>query len=339
MSVNQTTNYVAGTNGLVENISYIQPDPFRNLLSPNFGYQFPTSPYIKLSPRKVSYTANTLGTTTHIYTSPYYDDIVALARYFGDWSCAYEIAEGPTQTITVNAPWDTIAYEDFNVSLYASEQWELSPTMESRPLLMNGLLENPYNSYSEYSVLPDIYAAGVQKAIDNKVSLATTLINASSASAADYADWLPLMQQSLKYMRGGIESVPAYTQTLKRTAVIDKNNSNGAFNTAADAAARNLNKQGTINFIYSTWGLINNYSIPRNTVANFLLPSYTKKITITGIDPIDYYANAGWLVKPASFQFIGRNKIQMTQEFLWNEWAQGMYYIYSSPDDFPAINY
>lgn len=312
-----------------EPTAYKQADPFAGLPSPNKGLIFPTSNNIHLQQRKVSYQMSTLGQTTHVYTSPSYGDIQSLANYFADWSCNYEIQEGPIHTFTVTCPWDTMTGADFYVSLYASEQWELVPTMDVKPLLVNGLLRYPFSSPTStgnYTILPDTVKIAVQRALDNKTS-----INLSGSSFSSFAD---VANQTLAYLRGGIEGVPTYTQTLKRTAVVDKNNRNNAFNLAADQTRITLNNQGTVNYIMSTQDLIKNYFIPNDTVGKLMNRSYSKNITISSVDPYTYTVYAGWLIKPPTFQFITRNKVQITQEFVWNEWAQGLYYIYSNSGDF-----
>ena len=309
-----------------------QPDPFIGLPSPNVGYIFPTSNYIKLQARKVSFQIATLGQTTHTYTSPDYADMIALSNYFADWSCNYEIQEGPVHTFTVTCPWDTMTSQDFNVSIYASEQWELVPTMDTKPLLANGLLVNPFvpaSTTGNYVILPDALQIGIQNALDRKTGL-----NLSGSVYASKTNITYVANQTLNYMRRGIEGVPSYTQTLKRTAVIDKNNRNNAFNTIADSTRNSLNQQGTVNFILSTPGMISGYAVPNNTVAKFMNRSYCKQISVSGLDNFIYKVYAGWLVKPPTFQFITRNKVQMSQEFQWNEWASGLYYIHSPASDF-----
>ena len=310
-------------------------DPFQGLPSPNLGLPFPSSNLIKLSSRKVSYQLTTLGQTTQIYTSPSYTDITALARYFGDWGCSYEIQEGAAHTITVQAPWDTITAEDFNVSLFASEQWELVPTNDTKDLLVNGLLVNPFNSPNNgnnYVILPWQVQIAVQKALENKTNLNLTVTSGSGVT--DYSAFQNVAQTILDYKRRGVEGIPSYGQTLKRTAVIDQRNTNNAFKNVADAARNSINAQGSINYVYSTGDLIQSYSI-NSAVSSFMLPSYRKQINVSGLDPFTSTVYAGWLVKPPSFQFITRNKVQLTQEFVWNEWLQGLYYIHSNISNFP----
>lgn len=322
----------------VGNANYIQQDPFLTLTSPNKGLSFPYSTTITLSSRRVNYQPTTLGTTTHVYYSPQYQDIIGLSNYFADWGCAYDTTEGPTHVISVQIPWDTISGEDFTVSQFASEQWELVPNTEQKSIIVNGLLTNPFvqpSVQNNYVAFPDVLKVGIQTAFENKQSI-ITIPATSTGSAAQLAPFLPYAQQVLNYMRGGIEGVPSYTQTLKRTAVIDSRNSNGAFQTAADNQRNSLNANGSVNFILSTADLQNQYEV-QNAVMPFMYPSYRKQITITGLEPAQYYSYAGWLVKPPLFQFITRNKVQLTQEFIWNEWIGGLYYINSSPNSFPLV--
>ena len=315
---------------------YIGTDPFRQLPSPNLGLQFPASNLIVLQPRVVNFQPTTLGNTTQIYTSPTYADMVSLASYFGDWGCSYKITEGPVHTIQVECPWDTISGEDFWISDYASEQWELIPNQNIKPLLSAGLLANPFvpaSTQGNLCVLPTTYQAGVQKAYENKYSY----FAAESGSTLS-ASYILYANQTLDYMRFGVEGVPSYTQTLKRTAVIDTRNGNRAFQTVIDINHASFRANtGTINFLMSTQGLCNNFAIPRDTVAGFMLPSYAKQVIISS-NGSSYRVYAGWMVKPMSFQFITRNKVQLTQEFVWDEWLQDLYYIYSSFQDFPLVS-
>jgi hypothetical protein len=329
MATNQINYHQNGLSS-IEQTAYIPHDPFRSLPSPIKGLSFPTSQLIKLSARRVSYQISTLGQTTHVYTSVSYNDIQKLANYFADWSCNYEIVEGPVHNITVTAPWDTMTGEDFNVSLFATEQWELVPTMDMKPLYAQGLLVNsfdPPSTNGNYVVLPVPLQLAVQRSIENK-----SIINVTSGS---YTVFNKQAQQIQQYIRMGVEGVPSYTQTLKRTAVIDKNNSNSAFQLSADLEYSSLNSQGTVNYILSSRSLKNKYGTP-DTVSRFMNQSYMKRANKT-IDVFPWTTYAGWLVKPPTFQFISRNKIQLTQEFIWNEYLDGIYYIESPTSDFPLV--
>jgi hypothetical protein len=318
--------------------NYIQIDPFLTLVSPNKSLAFPgnASTYIKLHARTVEFSPTTLGSSKHVYTSIYYQDIIALANYFADWSCTYKIQEGSELAIEVDIPWDTVSSQDFTVSEFVSEQWEIIPNSDVKPLAVNGLLANPFlppASTGNYIVLPDIMKIAVQNAYDNKFALTLPPNTVSSASLAPF---LPYAQQILNYMRGGVEGVPSFTQTLKRTAVVDVRNTNRAFQKDVDFQRKSLNAEGTANFLLSTADLVNGYSV-QATTADALYPSYCKQVTVTGLEAFQYYAYAGWLINPPHSKFITPNKIQLEQHFTWNEYLAGMYYIYSNPGAFPLV--
>ena len=320
--------------------NYSQVNPFANVLSPNKALSFPDSlGTIVEGPRTVSYAANTLGSTTHTYTSPLQDDIINLANYFADWGFSYTIEEGPIYKMTVVTPFDDITNEDFNVSEFSTEQWEITPVAGSKNLIYSGLLSNPFSPptvTNNYTVLPLPLQSAVQLAAKNGAQYLNITGSLTTAQQILYAPYIPIANQILMYLKIGIEGIPQYTQTLKRTAVIDVANTNNAFNTAADEVQKSLGSQGTINYLLATSDMTSNYPIP-STVIDFMLPSYSKILGVINIDPIQYVVYAGWLVKPASIQFLGRNKISLQQEFVWDEWAASLYYIKSAEEKFPLI--
>jgi hypothetical protein len=316
--------------------NFIQQDPFRSLVSPNRGFGFPSSNQIKLGARTTECSPTTLGNSKHVYTSLFYEDIIALANYFADWSCHYKINEGSLLSIEVDIPWDTIASTDFTVSEFVSEQWEIVPSADVKALAVNGILANPFSPptfQGNYIVLPDVLKIAVQNAYDNKYAFT---IPASGSVATPLAPFLPYCQQILNYMRGGVEGVPSITQTLKRTAIVDVRNTNRAFQKVVDFERKSLNAEGTINFIMSTNDLISSYEVQESTT-ELLNPSYCKQITVTGLEASKYYAYAGWLVYPPTAKFITPNKVQFEQHFTWNEYLAGLYYIKSNPGAFPLV--
>lgn len=341
-NVNSLNYYQSGNVSYTESTPTCQADPFRSLTSPYKALSFPTATGILLQQRNVQFTPNTLGSTTHIYTSPLYADMISLANYFADWGCSYNIAEGPIHTITVTCPWDTVTSQDWYISMFASEQWEVVPNQLTREIKNAGLLYNTFSPPSPTNtvILPNILKMAVDYSRKNDTGI---IISGSDFNPTLISALTPTMlaaaQQTLNYYKMGIDGVPNYTQTVKRTAVIDKNNKNMAFQKQIDVTQASLIKNyGSLNFILSTPDLIKLYDIPADTVGKFLMPSYKKKMNVSNVDDYVYYSFAGWLVKPPSFQFIGRNKVQLTQEFVWDEWLEGLYYIYSSINDFNAVN-
>lgn len=332
--------YYDGPNGLTTinttDGDYIQIDPFRSLNSPNLALQFPQSTYIKLHARTSEFSPTTLGNTKHTYESIYYADIIGLANYFADWNCTYKITEGSQLLIEVDVPWDTIANTDFTVSDFVTEQWEIVPTQDIKPLPVNGILANPFSPPSfqgNYIVLPDVMKIAVQNAYDNKFALT---IPPNTPQSNSLAPFLPYAQQILNYQRGGVDGVPSYTQALKRTAVVDVRNTNRAFQKTVDFERAAINAEGTVNFMISTFDLTNGYEVTEQVAEN-LNPSYTKQVTVTGLEANQYYAYAGWLVNPPIIKFITPNKVQYEQHFLWNEFLAGLYYIKSTPASFPLV--
>ena len=65
-----------------------------------------------------------------------------------------------------------------------------------------------------------------------------------------------------------------------------------------------------------------------------MFPSYTKYLSVSGgFDtgtPIRVYA--GYMVQPPTYQFITKNKVQLTQNFVWDEWADHLYFIPGATD-------
>lgn len=335
-------NYIAKNGvGYTESMPDNQIDQFRSLASPYMGISFPTSTAILLQSRQVSYAPNTLGSTTQVYSSPKYDDMIALARYFADWSCSYTIQEGPIHTMTVVCPWDTVTSQDWFTSLYASEQWELVPNQSMKELKHAGIIWDAFqpigSSAANYQIIPAYLKTAVDQAKKNDTLLSLNSSNLTAAQITNLNKYMPTAEVILLYNRMGVEGVPQYTQTLKRTAVIDKRNKNQAFNMAADTVQNSNSNIGSINYIISTKSLKDSYCLPNDGVGQFLLPSYMKRNYITNTDTIEVYSYAGWLVKPPIFQFIGRNKVQLTQEFVWDEWLGGLYYIQSPSSNFPEV--
>ena len=320
--------------GTTLTVDYIQPDPFRSLISPNEKYQFPSSNLIILQPRKVNYNPAVLGNTTHVYTTPNIADIKNLALYFGDWGCDFEIQEGPVFTMTVNCPWDTITNEDFSVSEYASEQWELIPNSNVTSLLFSNLYANSFVGNNTV-MLPDVLKVAVQRSYDNKANF----IALPSGSSVITSSFIPYAQTILDYMRFGIEGIPNHTQTLRRTAVVDKQNLNRAFDKTIDQQLRSFSEtNGTVNFLISTPDLCRNYAIPTDTIGKLMLPSYRKNISVSNFQNSSYSVFASWLVSPPTYIALTRNKIQLQQTFVWNEYLDHLYYIWSRSTDFPLID-
>jgi hypothetical protein len=265
-----------------------------------------------------------------------------LAAYFADWGFHYHIDEGQVYTFTVDVAWDDITQQDFTISTYVSEQWEIIPQEGSKSLIYSGLLQHPFlpptapNGSGSYKIMPLALQSAVQRAQRSGGYYLNITGSLSPAELTEYAPYIPIANTVLQYLKVGIEGIPQYTQQLKRTAVVDINNKQGAFQMAADQEQATLGAQGTINYLLSTPDLVKKYSVT-STVADFLYPSYSKVLGVPNIDPILYSTFAGWVVQPPTVSFIGLNKIQLTQLFTWNEWAAGMFYINSPASNFTVV--
>jgi hypothetical protein len=320
--------------------NYLGNDPFLNILSPNKSLAFPNYSTITASPREVDFSANTLGTTKHTYTSPNQSDMVDLAAYFADFGFHYHISEGPVYIMTVDVAWDDITNEDYTIAEFASEQWEIVPVAGSKSLVYSGLLPNPFLSPTaagNYQVMPLTLQSAVQRANKTGGNYLNITSSLTPIQQAQYAPFVSTANTVLQYLKLGIEGIPQYTQQLKRTAVIDVHNTQRAFQTEADVFRSELNAQGTINYMLSAADMLSSYAIPPNTVGQFMMPSYSKQLGVPNLDPIIYNVYAGYLVQPPTISFIGLNKVQITQIFVWDEWAQGMFYISSPQSDFPLV--
>lgn len=316
--------------------TYSTPNPFLTITTPG-GLSFPLAATIIAAPRSVSFTANTLGQTATEFSTPLYDDLNSLADYFSDLGYSYTIQEGPIHTFIVTVPFDTITDEDFYETLYDSTTWEIVPNVGQKSLLYQGILSNPFQpgGGTNQIILPVAIQGAMANALANNLP-AFTVPTDNPAIANAYASSSAAANQIFQYLRAGIEGVPSYTTTLKRTAVVDVQNKVGAFQLAIDQTTALLQTSGSYNYTIATSDLVTQYSVTP-TVAAFLLPSYSKIYGIVGIDPYTYSVYASWLIKPPSVAFIGQNKVQLTQEFVWDEWAAGLYTILSNSSKFPVI--
>ncbi len=316
--------------------TYSAPNPFLDIITPS-GLTFPLNPQIIANPRSVSFTANTLGQTATSFTTPNYQDLDDLADYFSDLGMSYTIQEGAVHTFIVTVPFDTITDEDFFETLYDSTTWELVPNVGQKSLLYAGVLTNPFQlpGTDNMVILPVAIQGAMANALANNLP-SFTVPTDNPAIASAYASCSAAANTIFQYLRAGIEGVPSYTQTLKRTAVVDVNNRVGAFQLTIDQQTAFAQTSGSTSYLMATADLVAQYQITP-TVAAFMLPSYSKIYGIVGIDPFTYSVYASWLVKPVSVAFIGQNKVQLTQEFVWDEWAGGLYTILSNSSKFPII--
>lgn len=313
--------------------NYIQSDPFLGLASPVKGLPFPDVTNIILHARKVAFQINTLGNTIHRYSSIFYSDIVALSLYFADWGFSYNTTEGAVHAFDVTIPWDTIAFTDFNESLFTSEQWEIMPRQVVRSLNNSGLFDSNGVTY----FLPQIFKTAIELALKNNVS--TIALPDGVAMTGTLASFIPQANLILQLRRAGIQGNAISAQTIKRTACVDINNVNGAFESVADIQYQNdVEEFGCPNLIYSSTDLAIKYPIPQ-TVIDRLLPSYSKTISVGSVDQISIKSFAGWMVHPPQVIFVTKNKMVFQQLFEWDEWLQYNYFFVNNDAvHYPLVN-
>jgi hypothetical protein len=347
MSINSTTYF--GNLGSPVNINktdagYVIPDPFFGYSSPYKGLPYPGTTSMTLTNRKVTFAANTLGQTVKTYTTPYINDVQALCAYYADFGCSYEIQTGPIYTVIITVPFDEITQQDYYINQALTETWELTPVLHQKPLAAtmqyvdSGLqITDPSNAVS----FPDPVKAAIVYAFDNKQAVITQ----NPSSSVSIANYIPLAQTTLALMRAGYTSTPAWGQSLKRTAIVDINNSNNSFKTPGDVSFTAYMLNGNRTVIYSAKQMQFYYTIPP-TITNLMLPSYKKPLSVTStyggvqVDtgmPMLLYA--GWMVQPPTFQFITKTKVQLTQLFTWDEWLFHYYYMPGAGDEsqYPLI--
>ena len=326
----------------VGNPNYVLNDPFVGAISPNKGLSLPNTSTITLVSRKTNFAPNTLGTTTKVYTSPLVSDIQNLANFYADFGCSYEINTGPVYTMTVTIPFDEISEQDYYINQAVLENWEIVPTSGQKPLASTNWYLNPslsINANGNMYAFPDPVKAAIYYAYNNQAS---TIIIPQSGSVS-YAGYLPFAQQVLSMMRAGITHTPSWTQTIKRSAIIDLNNSNNSFNTQGDVSFKNYTTNLNRNTILSKTEMISNYTIPR-VVQNLMYPSYSKVLSVvsstSGVQQdsgASVIVTAGYMVQPITYQYITKNKIQLAQNFVWDEWVSGLYYVPGYNSYYPII--
>jgi len=347
MSINSTAYF--GNLGSPVNINktdsgYVIPDPFVGYSSPYKGLPYPVTTSMTLTNRRVVFAANTLGQTIKTYTTPYINDVQLLCAYYADFGCSYEIQTGPIYTVVVTVPFDEITQQDYYINQALTETWELTPVLHQKPLpaaMQYKDSSQQLTATGNSMAFPDPVRNAIYYAYSNNQSVVS---NNPSASVS-IAGWIPFAQNTLALMRAGFNSVPAWGQSLKRTAIVDINNSNNSFKTPGDVSFTAYMLNGNRSVIYSGKQMQFYYTIPP-AVANLMFPSYCKVLSVTStyggvqVDtgfPILGYA--GWMVQPPTFQFITKTKVQLTQLFTWDEWTDHFYYIPGQTDasQYPII--
>lgn len=290
--------------------SFLVDDPAENLPG------FPLDSFAVLQSRKVNFTLTNLGTTTKIYTGGVKAGIVALAQFYANLGATIDIEEGPVYRITVTLPYDEFADLDRDPTKYAL--WEVIPNGIERDIFEVGIfsptVQNGPISTQRLFVNNTIKGA-IQQSYKNPMMTVNLIQNPAWASAQYLAE------NYLALKRLGADSVQGFTQTLKRTLII-----NTLTNQAYDPISEGFPSR--VNPLICKDDLISLYSVPTNIQVH-MLPSYGRPRTVTGQDGVTLIGLAGYLVKKPTYQQVTPNKIQLTQEFVWDEWLDSLYQPYN----------
>jgi hypothetical protein len=288
-----------------------------------------------LESRRVSFQSSALGNTTKVYKTADLQDVQDLVKYYADFGFSYEIVTGqnPFIALTVNVPYDEITNEDWNIALSATENWEIIPNSGIKDISSTAFITNAFTTPSagptpgigSQFYFPEEWKQSINASYNEsgKSGVVTSVDIPLSASAA----YQPYANTILALKNSKVEGVPVFGHTLKRTAVIDKWNTNKAFQTAADTFIKEqMWSEGSTNFCYSKAALIANYDIPE-TVSSFLIDGYSKPLITSGsTGAVNIRKYGSYLIKPPTLQFIGINKLQITQEYVFDEWVESSFY-------------
>ena len=265
-----------------------------------------------LQSRKVNFTLTNLGTTTKVYTSTVKSDIISLAQFYADYGATIDIEEGPVYKITVNLPYDEFAYLDTDPSRYAL--WEVIPNSAQRDIFEVGIFSP---SVQGGPISPQRVAVNntIKGAIEQAARNPMMTVNLTVQPSWESAQYLAENFLALKRLKA--DGVQAFTQTLRRTILI-----NTRTNNAYDPISENA--PGNISPLITKGDIISRYNVPPN-IQIHMLNSYKRTRTVTGQDGVTLVALAGYLVKKPTYQQVTPNKIQLSQEFIWDEWLDSLY--------------
>jgi hypothetical protein len=286
---------------------------------------FPVTDAI-LQARRSNFTITNLGTTTKIYTCSTKSSLQQLAEFYISYGGSVEMEEGPVYKLTVNLPWDEITNLDTDPSKFAL--WEITPHAIERDIFRTGIY-SPSVQGGQISTTRLKVNNYIKAAIEQSYKNPTMTVNLSVQKQWASAQYLAETYLALKRLRA--EGVSAFTQTLKRTLIL--NSRTTAFGT--DPLSEN---SATVNYIISSTDMVSAYSVPA-AIQPYMLPSYSKFITVDGQDPVNLVVLGGYIAKRPTIQMVTPNKLQFTQEFVWDEWLDSLYKPYGGITRFPEIQF
>lgn len=292
---------------------------------------FPNTNAVLQVGRESEWNPASLGTTTKTYTCPTLEDCTSLALWCPSKFFSYRTKELANQVyqITITIPYDEITNADNTAP--ETVNWEILPNTINRSIFESGIfpvIGLALDTTHRYTVPPEVQAA-ILKAVANNDTLAL-------ANDKKYAPLAGIAQQFYAKIKSGQTSVRASLHTLKRTATFNINNKNAYDNYPL---IEFINEGNTINPVLSTQDLITLFQVDEEKRSH-LIPSYKKFKTSTAQgDPFTLVYLGGYLVGRPQTIYLTPTKVQITQFFEFDEWADDTYIAYSNPSGggFPTV--
>ena len=310
------TNYVHITNNSLTLGKGNPNDPLSYVVG------FPSTNAVLQPNRRTTYSPTTLGSTVKSYTGTL-ADIDAIARYAADRGYSFTTENLPANVykIELTLPYDEITNSDGEAA--PTPTFEIVPTIVARDIFEAGIYDVRDNSFTQrYTVPLDVRNSIKAKLKNHNLPLIT--------NETKYGKYRPMAEQFYNLLSVGINTVKANLITVKRSAVYAINNNH----------VKNYPQltDNIINPIISNYTLINAFGVTGDA-AKQLISSYGlyKTSVILG-DVYDSVAYAGYLVGRPTRQYITSTKVQITQEFIFDEWMDGVYPLGSNAMDFPFRN-
>lgn len=266
-----------------------------------------------LSSRKSNFTPSTLGQTIKVYTSGQKNSVRLLADFYASLGATYEIEEGPIYKLTVTLPYDELTDVDTVPLNWAI--WEIVPNQTTKSIYQTGIFSPTTKGgtlSSDRKILTNTQKIAVEKSIENLTYSPNLTATGDPTDAANQY----IAQNYLALRRLGVDGMMAFTQTVKRTVIVNKK------------STQIIDPSG-VSYLYGNTvicgaDLINLYSIP-STISPYIIGGYGRSVTNTNSDGVTLAALGGYIIKPPTYQLISPNKISQVTEFVFDEWLDSLY--------------
>lgn len=249
-------------------------------------------------PMVCSWKIGTGGNTKRTFTGTA-TDINNQALYLQQFGYETEITTGPKWTLVATINIDLATNPESTTEPEPTPTWELVP---------HALEQNLYEGELGYQ-LPTEVKNTIESKVKNpndNTKFIVPLEYARNATMVDRACRIYAMKQM------GIDSSRIYTIALKRSIIVS---SNYNLNWSID----NTNYVLSTNRVVSTYGVPNvlRSLLPDSSIADQNIPMTSIVANKYIIIPFYY----GWLEQHPSYQFVGSNRIQISQEWIFNKWV------------------